>query len=312
MAWYDPTTWGTPGRIAGAIATGGFSELNGRNGLAGQVGVDPFSDPAADTERQRKEMLYRQAAGAGSFADQQQQVFGAGQQMARGNIETLQALAAGRNSVSAEQLRQALGRNQATQQSIAAGAAPQNAAAAARTAAIQSARLGAGLSGQQALAGLQERNAAQSALTGAIGQYGSQALQATDSARGQAIQGYGAGNTGAPEKSWLEKYGPAIQSGAALAASDRRLKTDVRDGDKGAAKMLDGLRAFTYRYKDGAKHGEGERTGIMAQDLERAGIKHAVVDTPGGKMVHGAHLATANTAMIAGLHKRLKAIEGKA
>ncbi len=73
--------------------------------------------------------------------------------------------------------------------------------------------------------------------------------------------------------------------------------------------MLNALRSFSYRYKDEDKYGKGERTGIMAQDLERAGIKHAVIDTPSGKMVHGAHLATANTAMLAALRRRVERIE---
>ena len=309
MSWYDPTSWSARDIGKGVL----FGPATAMMPAGDKIWNATVGDnPGEAGEQQRKNLLYGQAGAAGGFADQQQGAFQQNQNVSQANINALQGQANGQNSVSAEQLRQALARNQATQMSMAAGAAPQNAAGAARTAAIQSARLGAGMAGQQAVAGLAERNQAQQALTGAIGQYGSQALQATQGARGQAIQGYGAGNAGQPEKSWLEKYGPAIQSGAALAASDRRLKTDVKDGDAGAGKMLDALRAVTYRYKDGERHGKGERTGIMAQDLERGGLKHAVVDTPGGKMVHGAHLATANTAMIAALHRRLRKLEGRA
>jgi hypothetical protein len=194
---------------------------------------------------------------------------------------------------------------------MAAGAAPQNAASAARTAAIQSGRQDAGLAGQQAVAGLAERNQAQTQYTGALQGYGAQALQASQGARGQALQGYGAQNAGAPEKSNIDKYGNAIVGGLGAIFSDRRLKTDVKEGDDDANKMLDALKSYSYRYKDEDKLGAGKRTGVMAQDLERGGMAHAVVDTPGGKMVDSGHLSTANTAMIAALHKRLKLIESK-
>lgn len=68
--------------------------------------------------------------------------------------------AQGRNLVSSEMLRQGLMQNRAAMQSAAAGARPGNSAMAARTAMMQGARMGAGLSGQQALAGAQEAAAA--------------------------------------------------------------------------------------------------------------------------------------------------------
>lgn len=96
----------------------------------------------------------------------------------------------GQNSVSQEQLRQNLQQGLAAQQSMAAGASPQNAAMAATNAAINMGRLSAGLAGQQALAGLQERNmAAQN-----YGQLGSALGQLQLGQRGQdqnvALGGY--------------------------------------------------------------------------------------------------------------------------
>lgn len=274
---------------------------------AGTLGI--FSgDPGTDAENARKQQLYQQAQAAGQFAGAQQNQFRTLQGQQADTIARLKGLASGQNSVSAEQLRQAAAQNQAQQLSIAAGAGgTPNAAAAARTAAIQAGRIGAGLAGQQAIAGIQERNAAANALTNALGTYGGQALSAAQSARGQALQGYGAAEAGAPEKSWIEKYGPAILGGASV-ASDRRLKRDVKEDDAKGARMLDGLKGYSYRYRD-ERHGEGEQFGPMAQDLERAGMKAAVIDTPAGKMVHGARLATINTGMLAGLNKRVRELE---
>jgi hypothetical protein len=284
------------------------------NGITGALskGWDTVTaDPGTDAEKQRKSQLYGQAAAAGDFAQQQQSQFGALQRSQANNVNALQRVANGQNSVSAEQLRQATAANQAQQMSMAAGAGgTPNAAGAARTAAIQAGRLGAGLAGQQAVAGLQERQQAQSSLANALGTYGGQALSAAQGARGQAIQGYGSQEAGAPEQSWLQKYGGAIIGGASV-ASDRKLKTDVRPADDEANDMLDGLRAYKYRYKDEDRFGKGEQFGVMAQDLERAGLKSAVTDTPAGKIVNGAKLAAGNTAMIAALHKRIKVLEDR-
>lgn len=266
-------------------------------------------DPGADAEAKRKQALYGQAGAAGNFAQAQQGQFRANQAQQQQNIYGLQQYANGNQSVSAEQLRQATANNQAQQMSMAAAAGgTPNAAAAARTAAIQSSRLGAGLAGQQAVAGIQERQSAQTGLANALSSYGNQALSATQGARGQAIQGYGAQDSGQPQQSWLSKYGPSIL-GAAAVASDRKLKTKIEEADDDATDMLDGLKAYTYRYKDEDKFGAGERLGIMAQDLEKAGLGHTVMDTPSGKMVNTAQLTTSNTAMLAAINKRLKKLE---
>lgn len=278
-------------------------------GIAGGIKkITGMDDPGADAEKKRRELLYGQAGASAGFADQAQGNYNALGARGQGALDYLQGQMQGQNSVSAEQLRQALQQNLAAQSSYAAGASPRNAAMAARTAAIQSARLGAGMSGQAALAGLQERNQAAQLYGQQIGQMRGQDLNAALQGRQSALAGYGAYNTPlTPEKSWLEKYGPAITGGIA-AASDRRLKTDIRDGEDDVNKAIEGVRAYVFKYK-GKKYGKGKQVGVMAQDLERAGLEHAVIDTPEGKMVHGAKLATANTAMIAALGKRLAQVE---
>lgn len=278
MSWYNPLSW--------------------------------FDDPGNDAEKQRKERLYGQADAAGRFADAAQTNFNASTALGNGALSRLGDIANGQNSISAEQLRQGLQQSLAGQQSMAASASPRNAAMAARTAAIQSARLGAGMAGQQALAGLQERQQAQQQYAALLGQMRGQDAQVALGARGNALSGYGAGNAGPQEKGWIEKYGPAVTGAltAGAALSDERHKTDVRDGDGEANRAIDALKAYVFKYRD-EKNGRGDQVGVMAQELEGAGLGHAVMDTPGGKMVHGAKLATANTAMLAALGARVAKLE---
>lgn len=126
-----------------------------------------------------------------------------------GTMGYLQGQMQGQNSVSALQLQQALQQNQAAQQSMAAGASPRNAAMAARTAMINSANLGAGLAGQQALAGLQERNAAAQQLGGLQLQQTGQDLNAAQMGYGLAGSSYGTA-IGNPQKTWGGVLGGAL------------------------------------------------------------------------------------------------------
>lgn len=261
----------------------------------------------------RQALLAQQGAKAGIFANQSQDRYGQYSQQGADALAMLQARANGANSVSAMQLQQGLQQNLAAQRANAASAAPQNQAMSARTAAIQSGRLGAGLSGQQALAGMQESNQAQQQYGALLQGLRGQDLDAINGARQTAANAYGAQASGAPQKTWWEKNGPAVQAGAgfiAAAASDRRLKKEVRDGTKDAEASLRGLSAHSFKYKD-EKFGEGRRVGIMAQDLERAGLGHAVVNTTFGKAIHGGHLSASLAAMMPGLDARLRKLEGK-
>jgi len=154
--------------------------------LAGAFGVGS-GDPA-NADRQA---LSGQAAASGAFADQGQQGFANLGAQGQGVIDALKAQANGQNSVSALQLQQALGQNLAAQQAQAASASPQNAAMAMRLAAMNSARLGTGLAGQQAVAGLQERNQAQQNLAQFLNQQQNMQLQAALQGRATAASGYG-------------------------------------------------------------------------------------------------------------------------
>jgi hypothetical protein len=275
--------------------------------LAQQTGLPA---PVGVNDGTRQALLAQQGGIAGQFADQNQKSYNAYGQQGQQALGGLQAIANGQNSVSGMQLQQAMQQNLAQQRSLAAGASPQNSAMAARTAAIQGGHINSGLAGQQAVAGLQERNQAWNQYGQLLGTMRGQDLNAALSSRQNAMSGYGAGMTGAPQPSWIQQYGPAIAAGAAAVASDRRLKTDISDGDAAANRATKKLSPFAFAYKD-SKYGAGKQLGVMAQDLESAGLGHAVMDTPQGKMVHGAKLATSNTAMIAALGRRLAKVEAE-
>ena len=292
LTWSDlnPLTW--PGQVKSRLS-------KDFGGLADE----------SESAKAKRAQLEQQGAAAAGFAGLGEAGYGGLTSEAAAARDYLRRIAEGRESIAAEQLRQGLEQNVATQRSLAASASPQNSAMAARTAAIQAGRLGAGMSGAAALAGIQERRAAQQALNDAILGARGQDIQVALGSRQNAIAGYG-GIT--PDKSWLEKWSGPIAGGisAGAALSDERHKEDIRGGEKKAKRAIEGLKAYAYKYKD-ERNGKGEQLGPMAQDLEKAGLGHAVVDTPKGKYVDGAKAALSSLALVAALGKRVKKLEGK-
>ena len=209
----------------------------------------------------------------------------------------LQQQALGENQFSQELLRQGLQRNVAGQQAMAASARPGEAAGARRYAMQQGSRLGGEMAGQGALASIAERQAAQQQLQDLLLRLREQDIGASLGVgqfptRGERVLGAAGGLTG-----------------AAL-MSDRAVKRDIKPGDDDADALLDGLRAYSYRYKD-EKHGKGKQLGVMAQDLEAAGLPQAVVETPEGKAVDAGKLSGALAAGLARMHARVKRLEGE-
>jgi hypothetical protein len=102
----------------------------------------------------------------------------------------MERYARGQDSLSAIQLQQSLQQNVANQQGMAASARPGQGAMAARNAAMNANRAGAGLAGQQAIAGIQERQGAQNALNQMLMQQREQELKAGLGGREQAISAY--------------------------------------------------------------------------------------------------------------------------
>lgn len=302
---YNPNSQ-NPGVSGGSMSDGTMPSQAPR--LSDQTGRP---DPWNIDDDMRKRLLAQQSGVSGQFADRAEVGYGQLGGEAAAQRDYLRQLASGQHSISAEQLRQGLQQNQAQQMSNAAGASPQNAASTARLSSILASRQASGMAGAQAIAGLQERQNAQQGLSNVIMQQRGQELQASLGGRQNAMVGYGATPWGQPDKTWTEKYGPAIQAGASAVAafSDRRLKKNIRRGDKEANETIKGLRSYVFEYMD-SKHGKGEQSGIMAQDLERAGLKHAVIDTPEGKMVHGAKAATSALGLVAALGRRVEKLEG--
>ena len=180
MAWYKPWTWG---------------------------------DESESKVQQRKD-LNRQGVFASDLANMGQRGFG----RLGGEVDALRSAlgrqAQGQGLVSGEMLRQGLQQNVAAQHAMSASASPANQAMAARTAAMQAGRLGAGMSGQAALAGMQEQQAAQRALAEVLLQQRQQELNAALGGRQNAIGAY----TGVtPEGSTLEKLQPIINAGIGAA-----------------------------------------------------------------------------------------------
>jgi hypothetical protein len=273
-----------------------LASVQSNPGMPGAAGLARQIQAKIDEETAR-EGLQRETDAASGFANQGQQNFGALGAESSALRDQLRRYASGEDSLSAEQLRQGLQQQQSMQQSMAASARPANAAMAARTAAIQAGRNSSGMAGNAAMAGIAERQAATQSLGNMIiGERGNE-LNATNTARGQAMGGFNSIAGGA-------------RSDLAAEEAKNQAARDRTDGGKDADDFVKGLRAYRYRYTD-EKHGKGEQLGIMAQDLERTRLgKQAVIDTPAGKAVHGAKLAGALAAVTARLGERLDKLEG--
>jgi hypothetical protein len=188
--------------VGTAIGAGVGGLIGGVSGYLGG-GEDP-------EEKRRRQRLLGQSLESAGEADETYNSYKAYGQQGQGALDYLRGQTQGQNSVSAEQLRQGLQQLYGQQRSMAAGASPRNAAMAARTAAIQSANLGQGMAGQQAIAGLQERNAANAAYGNLLQGLRGQDLNATLQTRQMAMSGYGAQNAAPQQPSWIQQYGPAI------------------------------------------------------------------------------------------------------
>lgn len=203
--WGSAAGGAATGAAAGA-ALGPWGALGGGiiGGLGGLFGSSRPGQAENDALRKAQLAEYNRLGGA---LDQQ--------------AAYMQRIARGEESVSAEQLRQGLQQNISAQQSMAAGAAPRNSAMAGLMASRNAMNLGAGMAGQQAMAGIQERQAAQNALSQMLLQQRGQAVQAGSSGFGQAPV----------QPSWLERYGQPIAAGATLYA-----QTHGRGGQDGQQK----------------------------------------------------------------------------
>ena len=130
-----------------------------------------------------------------------------------GDLGALRRRANGEDSLSAEALRQGNQQIQAGQASFAAGASPQNSTIAALTASRNAMTAGAGLNGQMATAGIQERQGAQDALVQAMLRRQQMEAQREQEQRQMALA--------STPKSWWDRFGGALTGAAQLYTSTR-------------------------------------------------------------------------------------------
>lgn len=101
-------------------------------------------------------------------------------------------------------------------------------------------------------------------------------------------------------------------SAMTMGASDERLKTNIKDGDKKLKSFYEALGTHSYKYRNPKLPGcgDGEYVSVMAQELEKTELgKHMVVEAEHGKMVDYAKGLGTMLAGQASLHKRLEKIE---
>lgn len=247
----------------------------------------------------------------------------------------LQGIASGQQQGAGElavqrQAQQAM----ASQQAMAHMARGGNAGMAMLGAQRQGAGIGANAAGQGQMAAMQDQQGAQGLLaglanSGRAGDLGVAGMQQQQTGQNdQATMGYLQQLTGMDQgqiaaqiaamqannakSGWI---GGLMQTGAQVAAglathhSDERLKTNIRDGRAEVDEALSHLVAKSYSYKD-QKHGEGQRVGIMAQDLERSRIGRDIVyDAPDGKALDVNRALSLSLAANARLHERVSELE---
>ncbi len=165
-----------------------------------------LGDESESTTKKRNDLDY-QGQEASGFANEGQDAYTGMRAEGAGIRDMLRKQATGETSLSSEQLRQGLQQNLAAQRSMQASASPGNAAMAARMASQNAAKLGYGMSGQAATAGIQEREAGARAYSDAYNQQRQQELEQALRSRQNAIAGFG-GVT--PEQSGLEKAAPWV------------------------------------------------------------------------------------------------------
>jgi hypothetical protein len=255
----------------------------------------------------------------------------------------------GADSLAQMQFRRATDANTAQQRSLAAGAGPGNAAMMARLASQNIGRMNQGYGQQAAMLGIQERNAAANALGGVAGQARGQDLglsqfnagakmqqtqmndQAAAAARQQELanaqlmqqgsMGYESNQTqrygidkGVPQQpaNWERVVGAAGALAPLAMLSDERQKTHVQPFDDGADRLINKLEGYKFEYKDPA-YGQGQRTGVMAQDVEQGGpMGQAMVHDHGGmKQIDMPQAVGTTLGLIGRLGERLDRLEGK-
>lgn len=307
-----------------------------------QVTFDQSQANAARSQQQSfADMLAQQAAGNGPSVAQNQ--LRMGQEAA---AKQAMALAASNPGVSPGMaLRMA--QNQASDQALAVN--QQAAALRAQEQLGAQAQLGQTLQGMRGQDIAQEQAAAGHGAQQAAGQF--QAAMQNEAVQNQLIQyytelGYDVDAAAAQaqmalEQARLQQYlgeqGISVQQGqldlmrrgqnmgivggaigalgalgaGALQWSDRRTKQDIKPATKEALEMLDKLEPSSWKYKD-KKHGEGEWSGVMAQDLARSKMgRSMLIEKDGYMAIDSKKALSAALSALAAMRQREKMMEKK-
>ncbi|MGL4527299.1 MAG: tail fiber domain-containing protein [Aestuariivirga sp.] len=342
MAWYD-----TAGRIGLGIATGGMSEVARLPGVKDRIfGGDATKGISTkpqnyDEVNAQLGQIAREAGGRVA-----PQLSAGPQEQARQGLMDLTgrlgAVASGQQAGAGElAVNRQIGQANAAQMSAARAARGANSALASRNAARNQADIGLAGAGQAAAAQLQDQQSANAQLGQTFGQIRQGDIDiAVENMRAKLAQagmndqqqiaaiGQQLGWDQARINAELQRAAIAAgdkgmlpgllqagaQAGATFAASDERLKKDIRDGGDDADEMMRQLRPRSYRYKDESKWGSGERLGIMAQDLKRSkmgALTMIPVDDEGHMGFDLGKAASAALASVARLDERLRKVERK-
>lgn len=316
----------SPVRVALAVGTAGASEVlrgtvKGIKGLT-KVDVDPVTGAQLSPEEvsAKQELLTRlraQAEGKDAITDQ----------LAARGLSDLQAAnmsqAASVRGIENPALafRTAMMSNQAAADSLAGQKLNAQQTAQLNLQNYVSGRDAQAI--QQNMFNTQQQNAAnaqskanQLALIGSVGNIGAAFATGGGSVAAQGAAGATQGAMQQPQAN----YAPAAQQPIMNSYwntnpySDEKLKKDIKktsDAGNKVEDLLDKLVPSTYKYKN-QKHGEGERLGIMAQDLEKSELgKSLVKDGPEGKQIDLGGGFTALLAAQSEIMDRLNALEKK-
>jgi len=98
---------------------------------------------------------------------------------------------------------------------------------------------------------------------------------------------------------------------APTAASDVRVKENIEEAPIDIDQFLNEITGYKYNYKDPDKYGEGERLGVMAQDLEKSPMGEKVVEPmeDGVKGIDATKALHAVLASVGRLNDRMNRLE---
>lgn len=317
------------GRGMGGSAAARRAAMGQNAQVMGQMNGQLGALRAQETATQQQEAM--QAAGAAGG------LYGNAAGIDQGNLA---AVANARNAAVGNANQLGLGLTNAGVSALGQGISGANAGANTQLGAMMSAgQLALGATGQAAsteLSGQQLQNATNvAALSGTQGYENNLLAQ-----RGQSMgaQATNQANAQANQQAMLNAVTSTAGTGIGALAlmSDRRAKKDIvplAGGSDRFRAQLDDFKksfqptgpgggsptpeqaqdtvrnapAYAFRYKDPERHGEGQRVGVMAQDLEKtpAGAAAVMRSPDGTRMVDTGELSTINTAALNGQQNQL-------